>query len=294
MTIYATGVDYSNPQTPPRVLVAHGAKFVGRYASTSGNPKNLTENEVKLLAADDIGIVSIFETTAGRALNGESAGADDIQAAVAQHQPLGMPDHAPICLTVDFDAQPSNLGQIERYFQGAASEAHGRPLGVYGGMFVCNALLSAGLAEYVFQTYAWSHGQWASKTHLRQVQNGIMWDGWAVDLCEAHEADYGAWLPTHPQPPQPPQPPTEWTVHMISNLPTIDQGAHDPVSGERLVARVQALVTYVGGHDAHGIDGDFGPHTRAAVVGYQGSNGLTADGIVGPHTWTKLLTGQTM
>jgi peptidoglycan hydrolase-like protein with peptidoglycan-binding domain len=37
------------------------------------------------------------------------------------------------------------------------------------------------------------------------------------------------------------------------------------------------------------VDGDFGPHTDAAVREYQSANQLTVDGIVGPHTWTSML-----
>ncbi|WP_195999496.1 N-acetylmuramoyl-L-alanine amidase [Clostridium sp. 1001271B_151109_B4] len=36
-------------------------------------------------------------------------------------------------------------------------------------------------------------------------------------------------------------------------------------------------------------DGIFGSDTKAAVISYQKANGLSADGIVGPNTWKKLL-----
>ena len=37
------------------------------------------------------------------------------------------------------------------------------------------------------------------------------------------------------------------------------------------------------------VDGTFGPQTEAAVKAFQGSHGLTADGIVGPVTWPVLV-----
>lgn len=40
---------------------------------------------------------------------------------------------------------------------------------------------------------------------------------------------------------------------------------------------------------SYGADGDFGSATKGAVEKYQRNNGLTADGIVGPRTWAKLL-----
>lgn len=41
---------------------------------------------------------------------------------------------------------------------------------------------------------------------------------------------------------------------------------------------------------ASGADGDFGTNTEKAVKKFQSDNGLTADGICGKNTWTKLLT----
>jgi hypothetical protein len=53
------------------------------------------------------------------------------------------------------------------------------------------------------------------------------------------------------------------------------------------VKTVQYLVTAQG--RPTGVDGDFGPATKAAVAAFQSSRNLGADGIVGPETWPQLI-----
>lgn len=52
------------------------------------------------------------------------------------------------------------------------------------------------------------------------------------------------------------------------------------------VTTVQYLLA-AHGHKT-GVDGAYGPNTRSKVISFQKSKGLSADGIVGPKTWTKL------
>lgn len=85
--------------------------------------------------------------------------------------------------------------------------------------------------------------------------------------------------------PTPPPPPNDWQVQMMHALPTLQQGTTDHMA----VRRVQALLRPAGVPVAE--DGVFGPATSAAVKRVQAAHGLTADGVVGEHTWAVLVTG---
>ncbi|GGY98106.1 peptidoglycan-binding protein [Streptomyces nitrosporeus] len=58
------------------------------------------------------------------------------------------------------------------------------------------------------------------------------------------------------------------------------------------VQAVQRLLTDQG-YEPGAVDGEFGPGTEAAVQRFQTARGLTADGKVGPRTWTALLSAGT-
>jgi peptidoglycan hydrolase-like protein with peptidoglycan-binding domain len=78
-------------------------------------------------------------------------------------------------------------------------------------------------------------------------------------------------------------------------LPVLRNGSGDVATVRRLQ---EMLNVFVGraeeGGNAHpiAVDGEFGPRTEQAVRTFQGADGgaLGVDGIVGPKTWTKLLT----
>jgi len=102
------------------------------------------------------------------------------------------------------------------------------------------------------------------------------------------------WLATGGQ--QPPLVPA-WETAMMNALPTLQQGAQDHTGQVFFVTRLQALASAIGTVNnlpaASGLaeDGAFGPATAAAVEAVQQLFGITQDGIVGPQTWSVLVTG---
>jgi peptidoglycan hydrolase-like protein with peptidoglycan-binding domain len=69
----------------------------------------------------------------------------------------------------------------------------------------------------------------------------------------------------------------------MNHGPTLREGDSGPD-----VRRLQRLLVMIKLLDFDGIDGAFGPHTKAAVRSFQEGAGLAVDGVVGPHTWGAL------
>jgi len=68
-------------------------------------------------------------------------------------------------------------------------------------------------------------------------------------------------------------------------MPTLKEGD----SGD-VVRSLQTVLTNGApgnwGTTPQGIDGDFGPHTKASVEAFQSWGGVAADGVVGDQTWS--------
>ena len=69
----------------------------------------------------------------------------------------------------------------------------------------------------------------------------------------------------------------------FSSYPTLKKGARGNIT-KLLQVKLVSL-----GYNTNGVDGIFGSGTEKAVMSFQKSNGLVADGIVGKNTWRKLL-----
>jgi peptidoglycan hydrolase-like protein with peptidoglycan-binding domain len=71
-------------------------------------------------------------------------------------------------------------------------------------------------------------------------------------------------------------------------MPTLEVGSSGPV-----VSSLQTILTngadQWGGVTPQGIDGQFGPNTKAAVEAFQGFGHVAVDGIVGDQTWAVSL-----
>ena len=72
-------------------------------------------------------------------------------------------------------------------------------------------------------------------------------------------------------------------TNTLKGCPTLKKGA----SGNITKLLQEKLVSL--GYNTNGIDGIFGVGTEKAVMSFQKSNGVVADGIVGQNTWRKLL-----
>lgn len=72
-------------------------------------------------------------------------------------------------------------------------------------------------------------------------------------------------------------------ANTLKGCPIMRQGARGNIT--KLLQ--EKLVSF--GYNTNGVDGIFGMGTKAAVIAFQKSKGLSADGIVGQNTWRKLL-----
>lgn len=187
-----TGLDYSAGRPRGQAVRDAGYAFVLRYLSWLDNPKDLTRAELDDMTAAGIGVGTVFETTASRALSGHQGGRWDALKALDLAEVCGLPDDHPHYFAVDFDAQPHQYETVRDYLRGVASVIPINRIGVYGSHAVCKMLLDLELVTYCWQTEAWSAGQWDPRFHIIQRVGYVTVDGIQCDVNELNLA-HGSW-----------------------------------------------------------------------------------------------------
>ncbi|MEK3792877.1 DUF1906 domain-containing protein [Paenibacillus sp. FSL R7-0204] len=169
----AKGFDCAAPltRTLAKKFKEDGHEFVCRYLVPSGW-KRLTQAEAVAISAAGLQIVSVYETTASRALGGRAAGLTDGAIAAQTALAVGQPAGSRIYFAVDFDASAKQMDTVIEYITAAGEAARNYQSGVYGSVTVIEAAMAAKACTGFWQTYAWSKGRKAEGIHIYQYDNG--------------------------------------------------------------------------------------------------------------------------
>lgn len=195
MTIYAEGVDYSGGWPPVAAMRAAGKTFVVRYVAAGVRGKEITRDEVGYWRAAGISIVIVYESTAGRALEGRAAGVQDAQVARDDVRNVGGPsDGGVVYFAVDVDTtSDSQRAAAVDYLTGAASVLGWGHVGVYGEYDLIGYVAAHCDCRWFWQTYAWSGGRLHPAAQLYQYRNAQTLGGVEVDLDRAYAPNFGQW-----------------------------------------------------------------------------------------------------
>ncbi len=194
------GVDYSWGRPDLDTLRRLGYRFAVRYLSYDAPPygKVLTRHEAQAISDAGLGVVLVWEWQVNDALGGHTKGIQHAREAVRQAREIGAPDDVVIYFAVDFDPNPTQWGTVRGYFEGVCSVIPFERVGVYGGIRTIDFCHTNSLARWLWQTYAWSGGQWHTQAHARQYRNGAQVAGADVDLNEAMAGYIGQFMFTGP------------------------------------------------------------------------------------------------
>lgn len=188
------GIDVAWGHPNPLGLKRAGISFIIRYYSHDAS-KDLTRAEAEDYSHAGLDICTVWESTANRALGGYDAGVADGKQAQEVAKNVGQPHDAPIYFAVDFDVQPDQEDNVFGYFGGACDVLTRSRVGCYGGLAAVKLTHERNVADYRWQTIAWSGlpTAWYAHAHLRQTRNGVIVAGTECDLDTAVAPHFGQW-----------------------------------------------------------------------------------------------------
>lgn len=187
----AEGVDYSWARPGGATLKRFGKEFAVRYLYPDGQGgKGLDPSELADLQGNGVEVPVVYESYAARIKEGRDAGVADAKTAQGELARLGLPTGMPVYFACDYDAPESDQPAIDAYLKGAAEVLGADRVGIYAGYWIVKRCSENGTAKYLWQTYAWSGGQWFPGNHIEQYRNGQDING-AVDFNRSKQDNYG-------------------------------------------------------------------------------------------------------
>lgn len=192
------GYDYTDRIDPAALLAPDAAgercAVVFRYTTRPSWPKSITPIEAYELNKIRMPLACNFESTADRMKGAGLAGHADAVEQMGNLALLGIPYGAVRSwFSADWDVQPAEVTAVLDYLHAAADVLGGKArVGCYGGLRAVQAAADAGFA--IWQTVAWSGGQWDPRAAARQTGQQRTVGGVVVDVNDIRNLDaLGAW-----------------------------------------------------------------------------------------------------
>ena len=172
---------------------AEGYAFAGRYLVPDGW-KALTKDEAEAVTGAGLRLLTVWETTAGRAKGGAAAGAADGASALKCARDIGMPEGGIIYFAVDYEAQADDMDAIEAYLRAARENTGEYETGVYGPYNVIETMAQRKACKGFWQCVAWSYGRRSEYLDVYQGLFNQQVAGVNVDVDECPDMDRaGIW-----------------------------------------------------------------------------------------------------
>lgn len=271
----AEGIDFSWARPGAAAIKRAGKAFVLRYLNDVSGGKGISVTEFNEYQKAGIAVAFIWEGSGSEARGGPAAGTRAAKSAAALLKAQKFPANSVVYYAIDYNAHgAAEMAQLTGFFKGINSVRGITTTGVYGGLVAIQFAQANKLADWFWQTYAWSAGRVAARINLYQYLNGQTINGGAVDLVRSLTDNFGqigdGRAPSHPI-----QPGGGATLgRNITSTPT---------------ATIQKLANAFGYHLV--IDGIYGPNTTAVIQAIQDTHKLVVDGIVGVKTLAVLQHG---
>ncbi len=196
--------------------------------------KNLSADEAEAIVDAGLYVVSIFESTAQRALQGTAAGFEDGQKALAQANALEQPAGSAIYATADFDATAEQEKDVLEYFKAFRQALGHFKLGVYANGAICASAAAYRIADYTW--LAGGMGMRGSRGFAASGKATMIQDvgdkrglnlGIDIDSDVILGPDFGGWhYPDEAQPPAKPPEPESWEEEIKEALARLGHAIH--------------------------------------------------------------------